>query len=1009
MKEIERQAAAKKFIKEWSGKGYEKGECQKFWIDLLCNVFGIQDFASFILFEEQVKEYFVENGTKQSKSTTNFIDAYIPSTHVIIEQKSSGKDLREPIKQSNGSLLTPFQQAKNYSANLPYSKRPRWIVTCNFEEFLIYDMERPDGEPQQIFLKDLQKEHYRLQFLVDTQNEHINREEEISLKAGELVGKLYDALYKEYIHPDDNSLRSLNILCVRIVFCLYAEDAGLFETKTAFEDYIQSFNIENLRDGIYKLFKALDTKIENRDKYDTKLNLFPYVNGGLFAYEDIEIPNFSQEIVDVIVNHCAPFDWSEISPTIFGAVFESTLNPETRRKGGMHYTSIENIHKVIDPLFLDDLREEFNTIVGKNTSLRESEATAAIHSISKNQKQRLADFQKKIGSLKFLDPACGSGNFLTETYASLRKIENECIKLRLGKESALDVFGEEFKPQVNIEQFYGIEINDFAVTVAKTALWIAECQMMEETSKILNRNLNFLPLKSHATIVEGNALRMDWEYLHENIPELSLFADKVNIVHPKDIDLSKTMFLAEPGKHYEAITVITENVHLGKKEEKPPQKNHYDFIMGNPPFVGASMMSAEQKEDAVSIFGKKRRANSIDFVGAWYYKATKLIQKTNTKCAFVSTNSITQGEQVVPLWDTLLENYHIHIDFAYRTFHWDSESSLKAHVHCVIIGFSCNKESKRRIFLSNGTIVFAKNITPYLIDAPNILIASRPTPICNVPPITYGNKPADGGNLILSQAERDKLIAKDKCIASCIRRYVGARDFINNDEIRYCLWLKDISPSVYHKNTEIMRRLQAVKEMRLASSAAPTRAFADKPYLFFSTPQTENNYLCIPEVSSERRKYIPIGFMQSTIIAANTVVIVSDATLYHFGILTSNVHMVWMRTVAGRLKSDYRYAGSIVYNNFPWPKLDEKREIKDERKLRIEATAQAILDVRAKYPNASLADLYDDLTMPADLRKAHTENDRAVMEAYGFDFKMTEDEIVAELFKMYGNLQSKKL
>ena len=984
MKEIERQAAAKKFIKEWSGKGYEKGECQKFWIDLLCNVFGIQDFASFILFEEQVKKYFVENETKQAKIVTNFIDAYIPSTHVIIEQKSSGKDLHELNKQSDGAFLTPFQQAKNNSANLPYSKRPRWIVTCNFDEFLIYDMERPDGEPQQIFLKDLQKEHYRLQFLVNTQNEHINREEEISLKAGELVGKLYDALYKEYINPDDNSLRSLNILCVRIVFCLYAEDAGLFETKTAFEDYIQSFKIENLRDGIYKLFKALDTKIENRDKYDTKLNPFPYVNGGLFAYEDIEIPNFSQEIVDVIVNHCAPFDWSEISPTIFGAVFESTLNPETRRKGGMHYTSIENIHKVIDPLFLDDIKSEFSEICETKTA--------------KIRNDKLETFQKKIGELKFLDPACGSGNFLTETYASLRRIENECIKLRLGKESALDVFGEEFKPQVNIEQFYGIEINDFAVTVAKTALWIAECQMMEETSKILNRNLIFLPLKSHATIVEGNALRMDWEYLHENIPELSLFADKVNIVHPKDIDPSKTMFLAEPGKHYEAITVITENVHLGKKEEKPREKNHYDFIMGNPPFVGASMMSAEQKEDAVSIFGKKKRANSIDFVGAWYYKAAKLIQKSNTKCAFVSTNSITQGEQVAPLWETLLEKYHVYIDFAYRTFRWDSESSTKAHVHCVIIGFSCNKESKRRIFHSNGTIVFAKNITPYLIDAPNILIASRPTPICDVPPITYGNKPADGGNLILSQAERDKLIAKDKSIAPCIRRYVGAKDFINNDEIRYCLWLKDVSPSVYHKNTEVMRRLQAVKEMRLASSAAPTRAFADKPYLFFSTPQTENNYLCIPEVSSERRKYIPIGFMPSTIIAANTVVIVSDATLYHFGILTSKVHMVWMRTVAGRLKSDYRYAGSIVYNNFPWSNPS------DTQKTKIEATAQAILDVRAKYPDASLADLYDDLTMPADLRKAHTENDRAVMEAYGFSSKMTEDEIVAELFKMYEEL-----
>ena len=502
MKATEQQAAAKKFVKEWSGKGYEKGESQKFWIDLLSNVFGVQDFADFIFFEEQVKDFFVinpdlksgSNSAKHSRLTTNFIDAYIPSTHVMIEQKSSGKDLREPIKQSNGTFLTPFQQAKNYSANLPYSKRPRWIVTCNFDEFLIYDMERPNGEPQQIFLKDLPKELYRLQFLIDTKSEHIRREEEISLKAGELVGKLYDALYKEYINPDEKSLRSLNILCVRIVFCLYAEDAGLFDTKTAFEDYIQSFKVENLRDGIYKLFKALDTKLEDRDKYDTKLKPFPYVNGGLFAYVDIEIPNFSQEIVDVIVNHCAPFDWSEISPTIFGAVFESTLNPETRRKGGMHYTSIENIHKVIDPLFLNDIKSEFSEICETKTA--------------KIRNDKLEAFQKKIGALKFLDPACGSGNFLTETYASLRKIENECIKLRLGKESALDVFGEEFKPQVNIDQFYGIEINDFAVTVAKTALWIAECQMMEDTSKILNRNLNFLPLKNMRPSLK--AMRSAW-------------------------------------------------------------------------------------------------------------------------------------------------------------------------------------------------------------------------------------------------------------------------------------------------------------------------------------------------------------------------------------------------------------------------------------------------------------------------------------------------------------------
>ena len=995
MKATEQQTAAKKFVKEWSGKGYEKGECQKFWIDLLCNVFGVQDFASFILFEEQVKEYFVSKETKQSKIITNFIDACIPSAHVIIEQKSSGKDLNEPAKQSNGVLLTPFQQAKNYSANLPYSKRPRWIVTCNFDEFLIYDMERPNGDPQQLFLKDLPKELYRLQFLVDTKSEHIRREEEISLKAGELVGKLYDALYKEYINPDEKSLRSLNILCVRIVFCLYAEDAGLFDTKTAFEDYIQSFKVENLRDGIYKLFKALDTKLEDRGKYETKLDPFPYVNGGLFAYEDIEIPNFSQEIVDVIVNHCAPFDWSEISPTIFGAVFESTLNPETRRKGGMHYTSIENIHKVIDPLFLDDIRSEFSDICEIKTS--------------KIRNDKLKALQKKISSLKFLDPACGSGNFLTETYASLRKIENECIKLRLGEDVAngavLDLVGDEFTPQVSINQFYGIEINDFAVTVAKTALWIAECQMMEETAEILNRPLEFLPLKNHATIVEGNALRMDWEYLHENIPELSLFADKVNIVHPKDIDPNTTVRLAEPGKHYETVTVITENVHLGKKDEIPREKNQYDFIMGNPPFVGARLMSAEQKSELQTIFKGVKNNGNLDYVSCWFKKTADLIKGTNSKAALVSTNSISQGEQPAILWESLLAS-GMQIDFAYRTFRWDSESEQVAHVHCAIIGFSSKdsiaslrlqNDKQKRIFLTDGKIIQAQNINPYLMDAPNILIKNRQIPLCNVPEIGIGNKPIDGGNYLFTEEEMQVFVKKEPESKKHFKKWLGSDEFINRYH-RWCLWLGDCSPAEIRKMKECYKRVQAVKEFRLASKSAPTRKLAEKPTRFHVENFPKGTYIVIPKVSSENRRYIPIGFLSPEIFASDLVFIIPDATLYHFGVLTSNIHMAWVRAVCGRLESRYRYSKDIVYNNFPWSNPS------DTQKTKIETTAQAILDVRAKYPDSSLADLYDELTMPADLRKAHTENDHAVMDAYGFNLKMTEDEIVAELFKMYGEL-----
>ena len=456
--------------------------------------------------------------------------------------------------------------------------------------------------------------------------------------------------------------------------------------------------------------------------------------------------------------------------------------------------------------------------------------------------------------------------------------------------------------------------------------------------------LDFLPLKSYANITEGNALRLDWESI---VP-----------------------------------------------------KHELNYIMGNPPFVGASMMTKTQKDEAVAVFGKGKRVNSIDYVGAWYHKAAALMQGTNSRSAFVSTNSITQGEQVAPLWDKLLNHYHVHIDFAHRTFKWNSEAKEKAAVHCVIIGFSIAGNTQPKYIYTNGVASQpAKNINPYLIDAPDVLISSRGAALCAVPRMTKGNQPSDGGNLILPQEERDALIAKDESIAPCVRRYVGSKDFINNDEVRYCLWLKGVSPVLYRKNAEVMRRLEAVKQMRLASSAAPTRALAEKPYLFFSTPQTDSNYLCIPEVSSERRRYIPIGFMDKSVIASNKLLIVPDATLYHFGVLTSNVHMAWTRTVCGRLKSDYQYSGATVYNTFPWPDLSA------EQREKIERTAQMILDARARYPESSLADLYDELTMPPELRKAHQDNDRAVMQAYGFSVRdMTESKCVAELMRIYQSL-----
>ena len=848
MNTTQQQKAAKEFAARWQGKGYEKGESQIFWVELLEQVFGIQKPSEFLSFEQQVK-----------LDHTAFIDAFIPRTHVMIEQKSIEKDLGEPIKQSDGKFLTPFQQAKRYSAKLPYSLRPRWIVTCNFREFWVYDMERPKGEPQKILLENLEKEYYRLQFLVDEGNEHLKRELEVSVKAGEIVGLIYDALLEQYIDKTDaETLRSLNILCVRLVFCLYAEDAGLFATKTAFHDYLVKFGSVDFRHALIELFKLLDTPIEERDPYlDDEMAAFPYVNGGLFSEEHITIPRFTDKIKQLLLqNASSDFDWSEISPTIFGAVFESTLNPETRRSGGMHYTSIENIHKVIDPLFMGDLNAEF-------VKIAEMKQVSA-------KRQALAHFQDKLASLTFLDPACGSGNFLTETYLSLRRLENKVIKELNNGMSALNLEGI---IKVNIAQFYGIEINDFACTVAKTALWIAESQMLHETSAIVGVELNFLPLKTNANIVEGNALKLDWATLGEEDPLGFLFTDKLNYYIEKDF--GEGFIASEPkpeyGNYYKELNVVAK-----KAEEKQLPKNHpkpvvYDFIMGNPPFVGYTFQSEKQKED-LSLLSTQMGKN-IDYVVGWYIKASRLIQFKQTKCAFVSTNSITQGEQVVEVWRSLFELYGIQIDFAYRTFKWDSESEQKAHVHCVIIGFSHKDSLKKEkiIFDENGEKQIAQIINPYLMDAPVVWIEKRKMPICNVSKINKGSQPTDGGNLIISAEEYDDFIKKEPNAKKFIKEFLGADEFINGRK-RFCLWLVDASPAELRKMPLVMKRVEAVKEMRSSSNKAATRNWAAYPYLFTENRQPERgNYLLIPRVSSEKRCYIPIGYVSHTIIASDAV------------------------------------------------------------------------------------------------------------------------------------------
>ncbi|MCQ2960634.1 MAG: N-6 DNA methylase [Bacteroidales bacterium] len=916
----EQKNAAREFAKNWLNRGDEKSDSNTFWLTLLRNVYGIKNPDQYIEFEKRV-----DLGHK------SFIDAYIKETKTLIEQKSIDVDLLAKHQQSDGTMLNAYEQAKRYANEMKASEKPRWIITSNFKQFRIYDLdkEKPEENSVIVELHNLATDYIKLSMLADPKVEQIRNEMQVSKDAGELVGRIYDALYKQYINPEnEHSLKSLNILCVRLVFCLYAEDAGLFGKKDSFHDYLMQFDEKNIRQGLISLFKVLDTKDDKRDPYmDATLASFPYVNGGLFADENIEIPNITEQIRYIILQKASmEFDWSDISPVIFGAVFESTLNPITRRSGGMHYTSIENIHKVIDPQFLDDLKQELDNI--KDIK------------VENKRKSALNAYQDKIASLTFLDPACGSGNFLTETYLSLRRLENEVLK---EKGQGMGYLGFDNIIKVNIGQFYGIEINDFAVTVAKTALWIAESQMLQETEEILHREIDFFPLKTNAGIVEGNALQTDWESV---VPK-----DKLN------------------------------------------------YIMGNPPFVGARLMDERQKKDMLDIFGPKwKNIGNIDYVGAWYYKAVQMMQGNAIQTALVSTNSITQGEQVANLWKPLFEDYGTQINFAHRTFRWDSEASIKAHVHCVIVGFSCLENGMQKsIFNESGTLATVKNINPYLVDAPVAWIESINKPLCDVPMMGVGSQAIDNGQYIFDEEQKREFIKKEPLASQYFHRWYGSDEFINN-RVRWCLYLGDCTPNELRSMPECLKRVQLVKEFRLASKRAQTLKSAEYPHRFSMTIIPDTNYLIVPRVSSERRRFVPIGFMSPDNLVNDAVQIIPNATLYHFGILTSSVHMAWMRTVCGRLKSDYRYSKDIVYNNFPWPEPTEGQ------KAKIEKTAQAILDARTLYPESSLADLYDETLMPVELRKAHQDNDKAVMEAYGFKPTMSESEVVAELFKLYEKL-----
>ena len=915
----EQKKAAKDFVNRWkAAEGNEQRESNSFWIELCMNVLGIANPTQHLDFERKVK------GRR--------IDVFYEDRSILIENKSRGIDLDEPEqrgkdRRGNVRWVTPFEQAKWYADNItPRSVMPKWIITCNFDEIRIYDLDREDAETsyETITLDELPDQYHRLSFFTRKENSRLEREKQLSVKAGEVVGKLYDSFSKAYrdIENDEREQRSLNILITRIVFLLFAEDAELLHERDAFYKYLKNFQINHMRQALIDLFSVLKTPKEERDPYmDPDLAAFPYVNGGLFE-ADIIIPQFDENTRFILLQEAsAEFDWKDISPTIFGAVFESTLNPETRRAGGMHYTSIENIHKLTGPLFYDELKDELTAIEGAATE--------------KERKFKLQAFRTKLASLKFLDPACGSGNFLTETYLSLRKLENRVLEDLYGGQMVMGAFDP---IQVTVDQFFGIEINDFAVEVAKTALWIAELQMLDETRQILSMWIDPLPLKTNDNIHEGNALRLDW-----------------NDVLPA---------------------------------------SECSYVIGNPPFLGHQDMSKAQHDDLDIVLADCKKHGKLDYVAGWYAKAVNYIGDHEIGCAFVSTNSICQGEQVGILWDYLFDK-GANIEFAYRTFIWNSEATDQAHVHCVIVGFD-KGDRKRKLIFHDGISEEAKLINGYLFDGPRKSVASRSK---NINPelvgykLVKGSQPTDGGGLLFKADEGEAFMARYPQLAYLLRKFVGADEFING-KYRYCLWLKDVDPSEYEDNTEIQERLKAVRKMRLSSPTASVKRDADTPQLFTQIRQPDSDYLLFPRHSSGRRDYLPIGFVSPDVIAGDAASFIPDADLYLFGVLSSTFHNAWMRVVCGRLKSDYRYSPA-VFNSFAFPKPTV------EQRHHIESCAKDVLDVRNSYEGTSLADLYDPDKMPDNLRSAHDALNQAVEAAYGVDFNGDEGQIVAHLFKLY--------
>jgi hypothetical protein len=928
---------ALKFSKEWQGTHNEEADAKPFLVEFF-NVFGITS-KRVSTFEHRVKKLDDKDG---------YIDLLWKGT-ILIEMKSKGKNLDRA-----------FNQAIEYTYGLKEHELPKYILVCDFDTFRLHDLD--ENKIITFQLDDLVNNVQHFGYLLGYQKKVYKEQDPANIKAAELMGKLHDRLEEiGYVgHP-------LEVYLVRILFLLFAEDTTIFN-KQQFQDYLeQRTNVDgsDLAAKLQELFQVLNTPKDKRFKnLDEQLADFPYVNGKLFE-EILPTASFDSQMRQALLN-CCYIDWSKISPAIFGSMFQSVMNPKERRNLGAHYTSETNILKLIKPLFLDDLWNEFEAV--------------------KDSKNKLPEFHKKLGTLKFLDPACGCGNFLVITYRELRLLEFEVLKsLNKSGQTFLDVSQ---LLEIDVDQFGGIEYEEFPARIAEVAMWLIDHQMNMLVSSEFGQYFARLPLKKSARIVHGDALEYNWDNLL-NSPYFDVVARNTNVY-----------VVEEPQLFYDTVTIKTNNLEVQKLEQPSTPRKTFDYIIGNPPFIGSKIMTQTQRNQIVKQFDYTSGSGVLDYVSAWYIKAAKYIQGTKSKAAFVSTNSIVQGEQTSILWGQMLNKYNIKIHFAHRTFKWSNEAKGNAAVYCVIVGFANFDTSNKSIFeyddiKGEAHEIKAKNINPYLVDAKDFLITKRTSPLCKVPKMYKGSQPTDGGNFLFSEEEKNDFLLKEPLAENYIKPLISAHEFLNGHK-RYCLWLVDAEPSELKQMPNVLNRIEGVRQMRLKSTKEATVKWANQPTLFTENRQPKDNYILVPSHSSENRNYIPIGFMTENDILNNSCLSVPNATLFHFGILTSIMHMSWVKSVCGRLESRYRYSNEIVYTNFPWPENPSEKQI-----LAIERAGQKVLDVRLQFPKSSLADLYDPLTMPPALVKAHNELDKAVDLAYRSQAFSSEANRMEFLFGLY--------